>query len=120
VALLAGLVAAALLGAVGVAVMAAASPDSPPNTAPISISVPSQPADPTLGGVPADPSAIVSIPDSRTTEATEQNQDAAPTSSSQTTPTPVGPATVSELSPGDQGFGWPSTAFGTATSTRTN
>ena len=25
-----------------------------------------------------------------------------------------GPATVSELGPGDPGFGWPSTAFGTA------
>ena len=88
VALLAGLVAAALLGAVGVAVMAAASPDAPPDstpdTAPISISVHSEPADAPLGGVPADPSAVVSIPESRGADAAEPtraNQETLPTRS---------------------------------------
>ena len=127
VALLAGLVAAALLGAVGVAVMAAASPDTPPDsapdTAPISISVSSEPVESPLGGVPVDSSAVVSIPEARTTDAIEPNQETSPTPaliSSTPMPTPVGPATVSELTPGDAGFGWPSAAFGTAPATRTN
>jgi hypothetical protein len=129
VALLAGLVAAALLGAVGVAVMAAASPDTPPDsapdTAPISIiSISSEPVDAPLGGVPVDPSAVVSIPEARTTDVIEPNQETSPTpasiSSTAALPAPVGPATVSELTPGDAGFGWPSAAFGTAPATRTN
>lgn len=135
VALLAGLVAAALLGAVGVAVMAAASPeaqpDSTPGMAPISISAPSEPADAPLGAVPTEPSAVVSIPESRgagAAEPTEQNGETRPTpvpttpltSSSPPAPAPVGPATVSELTSGDPGFGWPSAAFGTAPAPRTN
>jgi len=116
--ILGGLVAAALASAAGVAIMAAAAPGTPiPDPAPVSTT------SVTTGVVDDDVASTTPVVDPGQSSALRIPAPTAPTSVGATSPvspaapaapTP-GPATVSELIPGDPGFGWPSSAFGSET-----
>ena len=108
---LGGLVAAALAGAAGVTIMATASARTAPvpGQAPVTTTSTSIDATGTPATLPSEPSSALQI-----AEPTTPRQTVPPVPAASASTQAPAAATVFVLAPGDPGFGWPSTAFGSA------